>query len=276
MDIQHLIAYSLFFLLVAIEITVSYVKALNIYKTDDTINNLVFGILTTGFLIIGKGTFLFVFTFFNEASLFSIEMTWWAWIILFVLNELIFFFVHWVSHTVRFFWAFHVTHHNSVNYNFSTAVRNNFLIQTFRYGFYIPLALVGFPAWAIILMDSIAYFYQLIVHTQVIRSWGFLENFMNTPSHHRVHHGSNPAYIDKNYGAILIIWDKLFGTFKKEDEPVNFGITKNIEKNNVIEPLFREMIDIGKDLGKAEGASDVFNTLFNHPAWRYKRGFAEH
>jgi len=123
------------------------------------------------------------------------------------------------------------------------------------------------------MMDSLAYFYQLLVHTQVVRSWGFLEYFMNTPSHHRVHHGSNPAYIDKNYGAMLIIWDKLFGTFQKEEEPVRFGITHNIKKNNVIEPLFREMIEIGKDIGRSESVADVFNSLFNHPGWRYERGF---
>jgi len=275
MDPQHFIAYGIFFVLFGLELLFSVRKHLGLYKADDTINNLLLGLFTTTFLIIGKGTFLAVFTFFNNITLFNIEMHWWAWIILFILNELIFYFVHRISHVVRFFWAFHVTHHNSVNYNFSTSVRNNFLIQTFRYGFYIPLALIGFPAWAIILMDSIAYFYQLIVHTQTIRSWGFLEHFMNTPSHHRVHHASNPAYIDKNYGAILIIWDKLFGTFKKEEEPVRFGITKNIEKNNLIQPLFSEMIDIGKDLGKSRSVSDVFNTLFNHPGWRYERGFAK-
>ena len=275
MEVHHFIAYGFFFILFGIELFYSFKRHLKLYRADDTVNNLILGILTTTFLIIAKGTFYAVFTFFNNTTVFDIKMVWWAWILLFILNELVFYFVHWISHVVRFFWAFHVTHHNSVNYNFTTSVRNNFLIQFFRYGFYIPLAMLGFPAWAIILMDSIAYFYQLLVHTQVIRSWGFLEYFMNTPSHHRVHHGSNPAYIDKNYGAILIVWDKLFGTFKKEDEPVRFGITHNIERNNVIQPLFREMIEIGQDLGKSRSASDVFNTLFNHPGWRYERGFAK-
>jgi sterol desaturase/sphingolipid hydroxylase (fatty acid hydroxylase superfamily) len=198
-------------------------------------------------------------------------MTWWSWILLFLLNDFIFYWFHRLSHVVRVFWAFHVAHHSSEQYNFSTAVRNNFLIQSFRYLFWAPIALIGFDPLAIILMDSLAYMYQLFVHTQTIKNLGFLEWFLNTPSHHRVHHGSNPEYIDKNYGAILILWDKLFGTFRREQEPAKFGITRQVDPQIIPNILFHEFIAIVKDVGRSGSVSDGLRYIFGHPGWGYEK-----
>jgi len=204
MDTQHLIAYGIFFVVVAFELLLSSGRNLRLYQGRDVTNNVALGILTSLFMLLGKGTFIAFFSFCNRFAPFDIGLTWWSWILLFLFNDLVFYWFHRLSHVVRIFWAFHVAHHSSTHYNFSTAVRNNFLIQTFRYLAWAPMALVGFDPVAIILVDSLAYFYQLFVHTQTIRSIGIFEWFLNTPSHHRVHHGTNPEYIDKNYGAVLI------------------------------------------------------------------------
>jgi sterol desaturase/sphingolipid hydroxylase (fatty acid hydroxylase superfamily) len=275
MEPQHFIAYGIFFIVVGLESYLSSRRNLKLYQGRDIGNNLILGLFTTVFMIIGKGTFIAFFTFFHELALFDIGMVWWSWIVLFILNELIFYWFHRISHEVRILWAFHVAHHSSVHYNFSTAVRNNFLIQTFRYAFWAPLALIGFDPVAIILMDSIAYFYQLFVHTQTIGSLGLLEYFLNTPSLHRVHHGSNPQYIDKNYGAILIVWDRLFRSYRKEKETVRYGITKNVDPQNVPNIMFHEFIAIARDVRRSRSLSDALHYIFGHPGWGYQKAAAE-
>jgi sterol desaturase/sphingolipid hydroxylase (fatty acid hydroxylase superfamily) len=271
MDTQNFLAYGIFFVVVTFELLFSLRRNLKLYQGRDITNNIVLGILTTLFMLVGKGTFLAFFTFCKRFAPFDISMTWWSWIVLFLLNDLIFYWFHHLSHEVRLFWAFHVAHHSSINYNFSTAVRNNFLIQTFRYVAWAPLTLLGFDPVAIILMDSLAYFYQLLVHTQTIRSLSWFEWLLNTPSHHRVHHGYNPGYIEKNYGAILIIWDRLFRTFRKEQEPAKFGITRQVDLQNVPNILFHEFIAIGKNVGKSRSISDGLHYIFGHPGWGYDR-----
>jgi sterol desaturase/sphingolipid hydroxylase (fatty acid hydroxylase superfamily) len=119
---------------------------------------------------------------------------WWSWIILLFLNDMLFYGFHFLSHISRLFWASHVVHHNSLVMNFTTSVRGVFIIMSYRFLFFTPLAIIGFRPEDIILMDQISFFYQLIIHTETIRSWGFLQWFMNSPSHHRVHHASNPQY----------------------------------------------------------------------------------
>ena len=267
MEIRHFIAYGVFFIVVAFESVYAFRRSMELYQGRDIANNLVLGLFTTLFMIIAKGVFLAFFTLCNRIAPFDIGITWWSWILLFLLNDLIFYWFHRISHEVRILWAFHVAHHSSLHYNFSTAVRNNFLIQTFRYVAWAPAALIGFDPVAIILMDSIAYFYQLFVHTQLIGNLGFLEWFLNTPSHHRVHHGSNAPYIDKNYGAILIIWDRIFGTFRREGEKVRFGITKNIDPQNLPNIMFHEFIAIGKDVGRSRSFLDALRYVFGHPGW---------
>ncbi len=271
MDPQHFIAYGIFFVVVAIELLIASKSNRKLYQGKDFINNIILGLLTTLFMFIIKGVFIGLFTLCNKIALFNIGMVWWSWIILLLINDLVFYTFHRMSHVVRILWAFHVAHHSSTRYNFSTSVRNNFLIQTFRLFFWTPIALIGFDPVAIILMDSIAYFYQLFVHTQTIKSLNVFEWFLNTPSHHRVHHGSNPEYIDKNYGAILIIWDRLFRTFRKETAPVKFGITKNIDRQTVPNIMFHEFIAIGKDIVRSRSPGEALNYIFNHPGWGYQQ-----
>jgi sterol desaturase/sphingolipid hydroxylase (fatty acid hydroxylase superfamily) len=268
-DPVFLIAIGIFLVTTSAEWIVDIRRKLHQYKAVDTINNIVLGTLTTATKVFGKGIFYAFFAWFGQYAIFDIGYRWWSWIILFFLNDLIFYWFHRWSHEKRLLWLTHVVHHNSRFFNITTSVRGNFLIMTYRFLFWIPIALLGFEPGTIILMDAIAFFYQLFIHTETMKSWGVLEHFMNTPSHHRVHHGSNPAYIDKNYGAVLIIWDKLFGTYRQEDEKVIYGLTKNIGSDNIFHVAFHEFVSLARDLAAAKNLREVYHLVLDYPGWKY-------
>lgn len=142
------------------------------------------------------------------------------------------YWLHRFSHEVNIMWAGHITHHSNTEYNLSVAVRQNALEGIYTWIFFIPLAFLSIPWQMFVLAYSISLLWQFAVHTRFIGKLGVLEKFMSTPSHHRAHHGKNPQYIDKNYGALLIIWDKLFGTFEEESEEVQYGITTPLANEN--------------------------------------------
>jgi sterol desaturase/sphingolipid hydroxylase (fatty acid hydroxylase superfamily) len=178
---------------------------------------------------------------------------WWVWVLLFLLDDLAYYWFHRVSHVCRVFWASHVVHHSSTHFNLSTALRQTWVPMTYL-PFWLPLLLLGFPPWMVLLAQSWSLIYQFGLHTERI---GHLpppiEFFFNTPSHHRVHHGSNEQYLDRNYGGILIIWDRLFGTFVGEDERVRYGLTKNIDTFNVMKVAFGEYGALWRDVRAARG-----------------------
>ena len=153
---------------------------------------------------------------------------WWTYVLLFFADDLAYYWFHRVHHEVRVFWASHVVHHSTEHYNLSTALRQTWTPMT-ALPFWAPLALLGFPPWMILTQQAISLIYQFWIHTERIGKLPApLECVFNTPSHHRVHHGSNEVYLDRNYGGILIVWDRLFGTFQGETERVRYGLTKNI------------------------------------------------
>ncbi|MCB9284801.1 MAG: sterol desaturase family protein [Lewinellaceae bacterium] len=273
MDITTIIAVILFFLSLVVEYFV--VKRKNIphsYEKHDLFNNLLIGFFDFVFkVVLVKGTILASFAYFHQYALFDIGNQWWAWVILFFLNDLLFYFFHRWSHEIRILWASHSVHHSSELYNMSTSMRGSFLIVLYRFVLWFPLAAIGFAPEQILLMDSIAFFYQFPIHTNTMRSWGILEYVFNTPSHHRVHHGSNPQYLDKNYGAVLIIWDRLFGTFAQEKEEVVFGLTENIKTQNIIKIVFFEWVAMFRDLFRSRTAEDVFQNLLGRPGWNKKK-----
>ncbi|WP_038173311.1 sterol desaturase family protein [Vibrio pacinii] len=191
--------------------------------------------LITGLLIVQLYLWLFGW------HLFDIEMTVSTFLLLLVLQDFCYYWFHRASHRIRWMWAAHVAHHSSERMNFSTAFRQS-LMYPFAgmWLFWVPLVIVGFePKWvvfAVLLNLGLQFF----VHTQWVRSLGWLELIFNTPSHHRVHHGRNPQYIDKNYAGVLIVWDKLFATFEPEIETVRYGISKPIKSNNPFVVTFKE------------------------------------
>ena len=192
---------------------------------------------------------------------------WWVWVLLFFADDFSYYWFHRVSHESRVFWASHVVHHSSQHYNLSTALRQTWVPMTY-FPFWLWMPLVGFPVWMVLLAQSWSLIYQFWIHTErVAQAAAPFEFVLNTPSHHRVHHGSNDVYLDKNYGGILIIWDRMFGTFTGEDERVRYGLTKNIRSFN---PVRSPSTSTGRcgATSAARAAWDRWRTLFKGPGWR--------
>ncbi len=187
---------------------------------------------------------------------------WWAWLLLFFADDLTYYWFHRISHEVRVFWAAHVTHHSSEHYNLSTALRQTWVPMT-ALPFWIPLALIGIKPWMIVLEQSISLTYQFFIHTERVgRLPAPVELVLNTPSHHRAHHGSNQVYLDRNYGGILIVWDRLLRTFQGETEAVRYGLTKNLSTHNPARVAFHEYAAIARDVRTAR-----LGYVFGGPGW---------
>jgi len=191
----------------------------------------------------------------------------WTWLLLFFADDLAYYLFHRAHHRIRVLWASHVVHHSSLRYNLSTALRQSWTPMT-TLPFWLPLALIGIAPWMILLQQSISLLYQFFLHTErVDKLWRPVELVMNTPSHHRVHHGSNSAYLDRNYGGILIVWDRLLRTFEPEGERVTYGLTKNIGTFNPLRVAFHEFAAIGRDVRAAAGLRDRLGFVFGPPGW---------
>lgn len=184
---------------------------------------------------------------------------------LFLLEDLTYYVWHRLSHEVRLFWAGHVVHHSSQRYTLATALRQSWTSPITTLGFWMPLSFLGFrPEWVAV-MSSISLLYQYWIHTETIDRLGPLEWIFNTPSHHRVHHGSNARYIDRNHAGILIIWDRMFGTFEPETEKVHYGLTKNLTTHHPVRIQFHEFADILRDVRAARTFRDVVRALTYMP-----------
>jgi sterol desaturase/sphingolipid hydroxylase (fatty acid hydroxylase superfamily) len=191
----------------------------------------------------------------------------WVWIALFFADDVSYYWFHRVSHESRVFWASHVVHHSSRFYNLSTALRQTWVPMTYA-PFWLWLPLVGFAPWMVLLAQAWSLIYQFWIHTERIgRLPRPLEAVLNTPSHHRVHHGSNEQYLDKNYGGILIIWDRLFGTFCGERERVRYGLTKDIETHNPVKVAFHEYHELWHDVRRARSWRTRLGLALHGPGW---------
>jgi sterol desaturase/sphingolipid hydroxylase (fatty acid hydroxylase superfamily) len=192
---------------------------------------------------------------------------WWVWVLLFFGDDLCYYTYHRAHHRIRLFWATHVVHHSSQHYNLSTALRQDWTPFSSIF-FWAPLALLGFQPWMILLAISWNLLYQFWIHTEKIHrlpSW--YEAVLNTPSHHRVHHGANEQYLDRNYAGILIIWDRMLGTFEPEGERVRYGLTRNIETFNPVRVAWHEFAAIWRDVRAARTWRDRLGYTFRGPGW---------
>ncbi len=193
---------------------------------------------------------------------------WWVWVLLFFADDLSYYWFHRVSHESRLFWASHVVHHSSQHYNLSTALRQTWVPMTY-FPFWLWMPLVGFAPWMVLLAQAWSLIYQFWIHTERIKKLPKpLERVLNTPSHHRVHHGSNDVYLDKNYGGILIVWDRLFGTFTEEGERVRYGLTKNLRTFRPLKVAFHEYQALWHDVRKAQDWRTRAAHLLRGPGWR--------
>jgi sterol desaturase/sphingolipid hydroxylase (fatty acid hydroxylase superfamily) len=237
------------------------------YERRDSLTSLSMG-LGNVFVNVGwKLALLGVYTALYELTPLRVGNHWWAWLLLLFGEDLCYYWFHRAHHEVRFFWASHVVHHSSRHYNLSTALRQTWTPMT-GLPFWLVLPLLGFPPWTVFTQQSISLLYQFWIHTERIdRLPRPVELVMNTPSHHRVHHGSNPAYLDSNYGGIFIIWDRLFGTFVPETERVVFGLTKNIHTFKPWRVAFHEYADLLTDVRSARGWRTRVGHVVHGPGW---------
>jgi sterol desaturase/sphingolipid hydroxylase (fatty acid hydroxylase superfamily) len=191
-----------------------------------------------------------------------------TWVALFFADDLAYYWFHRVSHENRVFWASHVVHHSSRHYNLSTALRQTWVPMTYL-PFWLPLLLAGFAPWMVLLAQSWSLIYQFGLHTERIGKLPWpLEAVLNTPSHHRVHHGANEQYLDRNYGGILIIWDRLFGTYEPEDERVRYGLTTNIETFHPVRVAFHEYVALWQDVRRAATWRQRAGHVWHGPGWQ--------
>jgi sterol desaturase/sphingolipid hydroxylase (fatty acid hydroxylase superfamily) len=239
------------------------------YEPRDTAASLSMGLFN---VFINAGTKLAsipLFAWLYEHRIVSIGNAWWAWVVLLFMEDHSYYWFHRIHHEVRILWAAHENHHSSQRYNFSTALRQPLLTPITGPIFWAPLALVGFPPWMILTAQAWSLIYQFWLHTEAVDRLGPLEYFMNTPSHHRVHHGKNVPYLDRNHGGILIIWDRLFGTFAPEAERVVYGLTKDITSFNPLVIGFHEFGSIGRDVARAPGIKAKLGYLLAPPGWSH-------
>lgn len=196
---------------------------------------------------------------------------WWVWVLGLVVTDFCYYWAHRADHRVRLLWTAHSVHHSSQHFNLSTAVRLPWLhpAASIVRGFaWVPAALLGFPAWMIFLLQSIGLLYQFPIHTQRIKTLPrAIEYVFNTPAHHRVHHGSNQPYIDRNYGGVFIIWDRWFGSFASESEPIRYGLTKNIGTDNPLKLNYVELAGLLRDVRHAQTWRGRLGYIFGPPGW---------
>lgn len=197
---------------------------------------------------------------------------WWAWALLFVLDDFVYYWMHRLNHQVRIFWAGHVSHHSAIKMNFATALRQGVGERLHKYLFWIPLPLLGFDALMIFMMMSINLFYQFWVHTELVdRLPRPIEFVLNTPSHHRVHHASNLRYLDCNHAGVFILWDRLFGSFSEEhpNDPPRYGLTQNITSYRPWDVATHEYQAIWRDVLRAQRWQDKLKYIFYAPGWSH-------
>ena len=198
----------------------------------------------------------------------EIPMTWWSWALALLAADLTYYWMHRIEHEHRILWATHSVHHSSRDYNLTVGFRLSVIEASFEWIFLIPMILIGFnPFQAIIALVLVAQ-YQHWIHTERVGRLGWLDEVFNTPSVHRVHHGSNPRYLDRNYGGILMLWDKLFGTFQREEEPAIYGLTRNIETDNPVAINLVEFGRLWRDMRRCRGIGDKLRMCFGGLSWR--------
>jgi len=208
-----------------------------------------------------------LYIFLYRHRLLELGTGWPVWLALFFAEDLTYYGFHRASHEVRFLWAAHESHHSSERYNLSTALRQSWTTPFTELLFYWPLPLLGFHPVMLLTQKAVSLLYQFWIHTETIERVGPLESVLNTPSHHRVHHGSNVEYLDRNHGGILIAWDRLFGTFEPEGAPVRYGLTKNVGSFNPATIAFHEWAALARDVRRARTWRERLGYVFMPPGW---------
>nr|WP_321245544.1 sterol desaturase family protein [uncultured Psychroserpens sp.] len=275
-NFPNIILYAIPFFVIAmlLEVYVTIKQGIKTYDPKDAFSSIAMGLGNVFLGFFSKALVLLAFLFiYQNFRLFTIPIAWWSFVLIFFADDLAYYCFHRISHECRLFWASHVVHHSSQHYNLSTALRQTWSGGFYTFIFWLWLPLLGFHPGMIMLQMSISLLYQFWIHTETIEKMPkWFEAVFNTPSHHRVHHGSNPLYLDRNHAGILIIWDRFFGTFQPElkDEKVVYGLVKNIDTYNPVKIAFTEWIDMFKDVfSSRKSLKSRLLYLFKPPGWRH-------
>lgn len=262
-------AIPLFFVMIGVEYVLSVIARRSLYRWNDTVNDLSMGIVdqvvgvTFGWLSLVV-SYTVVYRLFH---VFEMQPVWWVWVLTFLAKDFGYYWAHRMSHELNLGWATHIAHHQSEEYNLSVALRQGVFQPFFFNFFYLPFAIIGFPPAVFAICAQLNTIYQFWIHTRAIGTLGPLEWVMNTPSHHRVHHGRDPKYIDRNHAGVFIIWDRMFGTFQKEEEEPHYGLVSQLASWNPIWGQIHYFVRLCKLSWAAPKWVDKIRVWYKEPAW---------
>ncbi|WP_374944215.1 sterol desaturase family protein [Sphingomonas sp.] len=266
------LAIPAFVLLVVAEMIVARMRAPSRYCPRDTLTSLALGLGSTAARVLSGGVVLALATWVGGFRVFVIGWSWYWFALCFVLDDLAYYWFHRSAHRVRWFWASHVVHHSSQHYNLSTALRQTWTgFFSLNFLFRLPLFLLGFPPAMVFLMAGVNLVYQFWIHTEAIgRLPRWFEAVMNTPSHHRVHHATNPRYLDRNYAGVFIVWDRMFGTYEPErdDERPRYGLVRDLGSFSLLWAAIHEWVGIAKDVWRAPWRAKL-GYIIREPGWSH-------
>lgn len=273
------LAIPIFFLLIGVELLVSKMRKTNLYRFNDAVTNISCGIgqQVIGVFLKFLGVISYIYIY-DQFRFFDIPQTLLVGFLLFLGIDFFYYWFHRLAHEISFLWGSHVVHHQSEEYNLTVALRQSWTQNLFSTWFYTPLAFLGFHPIMFLIINQFQTLYQFWIHTRTINKMPkVFEYFFNTPSHHRVHHGVNPKYIDRNHGGTLIIYDRLFGTFQEEEEEVVYGVTQQPNSWNPVWLNVEYWVWLFREAGKTRTWSDWFSMMVREPGWRpdYLGGAAE-
>jgi len=274
-----ILSIPVFFILIGVELLIARLRNLHLYRFNDAVTNISCGIVQQITIALSKTVLVVGYIYlYRNFRLFEIPDNWWTWVVLFIGVDFCYYWFHRLSHEINLFWGAHIVHHQSEEYNLSVALRQSSFQGFISMIFYLPLAWIGFNPIAFVTVNAFQTLYQFWIHTKLIGKLPPVVEFVfNTPSHHRVHHGRNPKYIDRNHGGTLIIFDRLFGTFQAEEEEVIYGVTKPLASWNPLWANLDYYADLWKTLRKRMLWTDRLKLLFAYPGWRpvHLGGFQE-
>ena len=262
------LATPVFFIFIGIELVASLITKRKVYRLNDSISDLSAGMFQE---LVGVFTKVLLFgvyyTLYEKYRFFTMPIHIVTWIAVFLLIDFTYYWFHRNSHNIAIVWGSHEAHHSSQEYNLSVALRQGAFQRLFSFPYNLPLAVLGFSPFQFVICSQVNTLYQFFIHTRLIKKLGFLEWFMNTPSHHRVHHGVNPKYIDKNHAGVLIIWDKLFGTFQAEEEEPYYGTVKPLTTFNPVWAQLHYWVELFQLSRQCRGFDKIL-VWFKGPGWK--------
>ena len=241
-------------------------KNKTIHQFNEIVANINVGIVERISDLLTTGSFFFIFSWLNQNyAIFDVPNNWITWVLLFVATDLLWYWYHRFGHQINLLWAAHIVHHQSDDFNYTTAARITVFQAITRGLFWSILPIIGFKPEMITVFLLVHGTYSFFTHTQLVGKLGWLEYIIVTPSHHRVHHSSNPEYLDKNYGDMLIIWDKIFGTFAQEKAEPKYGLTKSLDSHSFLWQHFHYVLELFVACRLAKGIRQKLKVVFGSP-----------